>query len=32
MAELGERLVEARKRMKKVQDFDETLFGEDFEA
>jgi SNF2 family DNA or RNA helicase len=32
MAQLGDRLVEARQRMQKVQEFDETLFGEDFEA
>jgi len=30
MDELGDRLVQARKKMSKVQEFDETLFGEDF--
>jgi hypothetical protein len=32
MTGLGDRLVEARKRMQKIQEFDDTLFGEDFEA
>jgi SNF2 family DNA or RNA helicase len=32
MAELGDRLAEARERMRRVQEFDETLFGEDFAA
>jgi SNF2 family DNA or RNA helicase len=32
MEALGNRLVEARERMQKVQEFDDTLFGEDFEA
>lgn len=32
MDELGDRLVEARGRMRKVQEFDDTLFGEDFTA
>jgi SNF2 family DNA or RNA helicase len=32
MDELGERLVQAREKMSKVQEFDETLFGEDFTA
>ncbi|UCC51614.1 MAG: hypothetical protein JSV68_21315, partial [Anaerolineaceae bacterium] len=32
MDELGDRLVQAREKMSKVQEFDETLFGEDFTA
>lgn len=32
MDALGDRLVEARGRMRKVQEFDDTLFGEDFTA
>ena len=32
MNALGERLVEARDKMRRVQTFDETLFGEDFNA
>ena len=32
MAELGDRLVEARQKMRRVQEFDETLLGEDFSA
>jgi SNF2 family DNA or RNA helicase len=32
MDELGDRLVQAREKMSKVQVFDETLFGEDFTA
>lgn len=32
MNDLGERLVEARDKMRRVQAFDETLFGEDFNA
>lgn len=32
MDELGDRMVEARRRMRKVQDFDDTLFGDDFSA
>jgi len=32
MAELGDRLIEARESMRKIQEFDETLFGEDFTA
>lgn len=32
MVELGNRLAEARQKMRQVQEFDETLFGEDFNA
>ena len=32
MTNLGDRLVEARRKMRRVQDFDDTLFGEDFSA
>jgi len=32
MTALGERLLAAREKMRKVQTFDETLFGEDFTA
>jgi SNF2 family DNA or RNA helicase len=32
MDELGDRLAQARDKMSKVQEFDETLFGEDFAA
>jgi hypothetical protein len=32
MDELGDQLVQAREKMSKVQEFDETLFGEDFTA
>jgi SNF2 family DNA or RNA helicase len=32
MAELGERLVAARQKMRRVQEFDQTLLGEDFNA
>jgi SNF2 family DNA or RNA helicase len=32
MDELGNRLAQARDKMSKVQEFDETLFGEDFAA
>jgi SNF2 family DNA or RNA helicase len=32
MDELGNRLVQAREKMSKVQEFDDTLFGEDFTA
>jgi SNF2 family DNA or RNA helicase len=32
MDELGDRLVQAREKVSKVQEFDETLFGEDFTA
>lgn len=32
MSELGERLVEARQKMRRVQEFDEILLGEDFSA
>jgi SNF2 family DNA or RNA helicase len=32
MSELGDQLVEAREQMRRVQQFDETLFGEDFTA
>jgi len=30
--ELGDRLVEARKTHQKTQEYDESLFGEDFSA
>ncbi len=30
MAELGDQLAEAREKMQKIQSFDDTLFGEDF--
>jgi hypothetical protein len=32
MDELGDQLVRARQKMNKVQEFDDTLFGEDFTA
>ncbi|MFQ5433604.1 MAG: ATP-dependent helicase, partial [Anaerolineae bacterium] len=32
MDEFGNRLAQARDKMSKVQEFDETLFGEDFAA
>lgn len=32
MDELGDQLVQAREKMSRVQEFDETLFGEDFTA
>jgi SNF2 family DNA or RNA helicase len=32
MSELGDRLVEARQKMRRVQEFDEILLGEDFSA
>jgi hypothetical protein len=32
MTQLGDEMVSARKKMHKIQSFDETLFGEDFTA
>ncbi len=32
MNELGDRLLEARDKMQRIQSFDESLFGEDFTA
>jgi len=32
MDELGERLLTARETMRRIQTFDDTLFGEDFTA